>query len=311
MKKYLLVLYLIIFIACDNYEEDKQKCDAAGADKQKCLSVNSTSSEYYCCYDYSKANENENECKILDQKTYFKYFTTKANAFEKEKIGFECYNSLGDGGSTCETKKESHANKVRECTSGIPIEEDKFYTFEQSEIEILGNEKHCLAYQYKLVEASNLTETTKEDCSKALITQKAKNEGLTCAFYEFIYTSENSNEKMKINTCYLLNPDSINIEDKAIIDISQFASALIGALNVPNVELNQVSISDDSGHSFSYDEKEGKIKDNSIHADSSNTTGDTSNTTGDSSNTTNSTTDDNSKIISFSKLLLLLILISL
>ena len=142
MKKYLLVLYLIIFVTCDDYdkyEEDKQKCDAAGADKQKCLSVNSTSSEYYCCYDYSKTNEFEDECKILDQKTYFKYFTTKANAFEREKIGFECYNSFGDGSdSTFETKKISHANIVRECTSGLPIEEDKFYSFEQSEIDILG-----------------------------------------------------------------------------------------------------------------------------------------------------------------------------
>lgn len=215
-----------------------------------------------------------------------------------KKIGFECYNSLGDGGSTCETKKVSHANIVRECTSGIPIEEDKFYSFEQSEIDILGNQKHCLTYQYNLVEGSNLTQTTKEDCTEALITQKAKNEGLTCAFYELIYTSENSDEKMKINTCYLLNPDSINNEDKAIIDISQFAYTLLDASEVSKYELNQVSISDDSGHSYSYDSKEGKIKDNSIHADSN--------------NTTNSTTvDDNSKIISFSKLLLLLIFVSL
>ena len=154
-----------------------------------------------------------------------------------------------------------------------------------------------MTYQYNLVEGSNLKQTTKEDCTEALITQKAKNKGLICAFYELIYTSENSDEEMKINTCYLLNPDSINIENKAIIDLSQFASTLIDALEVSKYELNQVSISDDSGHSYSYDSKEGKIKDNSIHTDSS--------------NTTNGTVDDNSKIISFSKFLLLLIFVSL
>ena len=54
----------------------------------------------------------------------------------------------------------------------------------------------------------------------------------------------------------LLNPDSINIEDKTIIDISQFASTLIDALDIPKYELIEVSISDDSGHSFSYIQKE-------------------------------------------------------
>ena len=95
MKKALLVLYLITFFACDNYEEDKQKFTDTRADKQKSLNANSKTSENHCCYIYSKTNKIEDECKAYELKTYFKYFITKANAFKKEKIGFECYNFLG------------------------------------------------------------------------------------------------------------------------------------------------------------------------------------------------------------------------
>ena len=75
----------------------------------------------------------------------------------------------------------------------------------------------------------------------------------------------------------------------------------------------QVSISDVSGISFSYDSNEGKFMDNSNYNDNNNNdNNDSSNI--DSKNTTkgnDTTTEDNSKFISFSKLMLLLILISI
>ena len=98
MKKYLLVLYLIIFVTCDDYdkyEEDKQKCDTAGADKQKCLSVNSTSLYYYCCYYYSKTNEFEAECKILDKKHILNISLLKLMLLKEKKLDSNAIILLG------------------------------------------------------------------------------------------------------------------------------------------------------------------------------------------------------------------------
>ena len=310
MKTNLLLLYLIAFIACDSddqYEEDKKKCADVGADKQKCLNLNSTTSEHFCCFSYLK-NETESEsgqCQMFEAKTYYKYSTTRANTIEREIEGFECYSSLynGAGESSCENKKKSLLNLISECTNEVPIEESGIYSFEESEKSILKNENHCLTYKYKM--HPNLTEPTEKNCAEATMTQKARDEGIICGFYELVFTFENTDEKKTIKTCYLLDPELIKNEQRGKIYLENLASQLIDR----SFKEFQVSISDVSGISFSYDSKEGKFIDNSTHNDNNN-----NNNNNDSSNITNgndTTTEDNSKLISYSKFMLLLILISL
>lgn len=161
----------------------------------------------------------------------------------------------------------------------------------------------------------NLTEPTEKDCAEATMTQTARDEGVICGFYELVFTFENTDEKETIKTCYLLDPELIKNEQRAKIYLDNLAYQLIGK----SFKEIQVSISDVSGISFSYDSKEGKFIDNSTHNDnnndsSNNISNNTDSNNDDNNNSTNgndTTTDDNSKLISFSKLMLLLILISL
>ena len=275
------------------------------------MNLNSTTSEHFCCFSYLK-NESESEsgqCEMFEAKSYYKYFTTRANTIERENEGFECYSSLynGAGESSCENKKKSHFNLISECTNGLPIEESGIYSFEESEKSTFKKENHCLTYKWNM--HPNLTELTKEDCAEATMTQKAKDEGVICGFYELVFTFENTDEKEKIKTCYLLDPELIKNEQRAKL----YLENLVYFIMQKQFKAFQVSISDVSGISFSYDSNEGKFMDNSTYNDNNNNdNNDSSNI--DSKNTTkgnDTTTEDNSKFISFSKLMLLLILISI
>ena len=105
---------------------------------------------------------------------------------------------------------------------------------------------------------------------------------------------------MTRNSCYLLNPDSINNEAKAKREIKKFAMSLLFDEEKEIFENFQVTISDNSNHSFSYDSTTDTLKNSDSNSNSDS-----------NGNAANTTSDNNSRLISFSKYLLLLLLISL
>ena len=86
---------------------------------------------------------------------------------------------------------------IYECKEWRATVSSKLYSFTGQEKQILQKENHCLTYLYKLFGEQPYTPTEK-DCSEAVLTQQAKNEGITCGFYEFVYVPKNKMRVKKI-----------------------------------------------------------------------------------------------------------------
>ena len=84
MKKYLLALYLIALISCDDtkYSEDESKCgNTQSPTKESCTSVQLQFSENYCCLYYEESNKEGAKCEFVEEKDYDTYFIFKYFAF--------------------------------------------------------------------------------------------------------------------------------------------------------------------------------------------------------------------------------------
>ena len=292
MKKNLLLLYLIVFIACEELYEDETLCaDAEGKkdSKDTCWNVKLQNEVNQCCFSYPESSEDEGYCEYVEAEKYDIYSNSKSYAINKETEGFYCYNSLIDDTNEedCKEEVEKNSKIVYECKGGKFTVTSEMYSFEDSEKEILKKENHCLTYVFKLMEGTlNFTETKKSDCTEALITKQAKDKGITCGFYELVYKIKNKEEDFKMNFCYLLDPESIKNEEKVKKDLKEMALELAEETEVEetDIETIDISVSDGSGNSISYDTKSGTLTNNN---------------------------KNNSQLISFSKLLFLLVLISL
>lgn len=298
MKKYFLVLYLIILAACDSnddYNDDLNKCQITLSTKDDCSKTDLKISENYCCLTHEEPETDEPKCQYITEEQYFIYSDSKSYALGKEILGFNCYNTMNREYSPeyCQERADKAYKKIYECKNGNATETNQLYTFSDSEKKILSDENHCLAHIFQYVEEK----ITKKNCSDALLTDQAKKEGITCALYEFAYTLKNKNNKMTRNSCYLFNPDSINNEAKAKREIKKFAMSLLFDDEEPNFENFQVTISDNADHSFSYDFATDTLKNSDSNSNSKD-------------NAANTSSSNNSRLISFSKCLFLLLLIS-
>ena len=298
MKKYFLVLYLIILAACDSnddYNDDLNKCQISLNTKDDCSKTNLKISENYCCLTHEEPETDEPQCEYITEEQYFIYSDSKSYALGKEILGFNCYNTMNREYSPeyCQERADKAYKKIYECKNGNATETNQLYTFSDSEKKILSDENHCLAHIFQYVEEK----ITKKNCSDALLTDQAKKEGITCALYEFAYTLKNKDNKMTRNSCYLFNPDSINNEAKAKREIKKFAMSLLFDDEETNFENFQVTISDNADHSFSYDSATDTLKNSDSNSNSKD-------------NAANTSSSNNSRLISFSKCLFLLLLIS-
>ena len=307
MKKYLLVLYLIILVACDDntYQEDHDKCITSySTTKEDCAKADLKISENYCCLSYLESDKEKEGavCEYVTEEVYYTYTNSKYYALEKERIGFNCHNELkGKRGYTdCSSGENQDYNMIYECKNGNFNLTKEIYTFTEAEKKILNDENHCLSHIFQYTEEK----ITEKNCSEAILTDQAKKEGITCALYEFAYTLKNKKNKMIRNSCYLLNPDSINNEGKAKREIKNFAMSLLFDDEKENFENFEVSISDNSNHAFSYDSSTDTLKKSG--SDSS-----PNGNSNDNNKASNTTANNNSRLISFSEFLILLLLISL
>ena len=298
MKKYFLVLYLIILAACDSnddYNDDLNKCQISLNTKDDCSKTNLKIPENYCCLTHEEPETDEPQCEYITEEQYFIYSDSKSYALGKEILGFNCYDTMNGEyyPDYCQERADKAYKKIYECKNGNATETNQLYTFSDSEKKILSDENHCLAHIFQYVEEK----ITKKNCSDALLTDQAKKEGITCALYEFAYTLKNKDNKMTRNSCYLFNPDSINNEAKAKREIKKFAMSLLFDDEEPNFENFQVTISDNADHSFSYDSATDTLKNSDSNSNSKD-------------NAANTSSSNNSRLISFSKCLFLLLLIS-
>ena len=72
MKKYLLVLYLIILVACDDhtYQEDHDKCITSySTTKEDCAKADLKIKENYCCLSYKESESRFEFMRICDRRS--------------------------------------------------------------------------------------------------------------------------------------------------------------------------------------------------------------------------------------------------
>ena len=88
MKKYLLVLCLIILIACDDstYQEDNNNFLTGNPNKENCAKVNLKISENYCCLSYEESDKENALCEYVDEEKYYTYTNSKCYALKKKGL---------------------------------------------------------------------------------------------------------------------------------------------------------------------------------------------------------------------------------
>ena len=131
MRKYILILNLIAFIACETVYDDEEKCSGADGknNKNNCWNVELKNSGDYCCY-----REEEKSCLLIDELIYDIYSNPKSYAIYKEGIGFRCYNLLaGANKEECEDNAKEDNENIVHCKNGKITCSSELYSFEESE----------------------------------------------------------------------------------------------------------------------------------------------------------------------------------
>lgn len=166
MKKYFLVLYLIILVACDSnvdYNDDLNKCGMTMRTKDDCSKTDLKISENYWCLTHEEPETDEPKCQYITEEQYFIYSDSKSYALGKEILGFNCYDTMNGEYSPeyCQERADKAYKKIYECKNGNATETNQLYTFSDSEKKILSDENYCLAHIFQYVEEK----ITKKNCS--------------------------------------------------------------------------------------------------------------------------------------------------
>ena len=191
MKTYQLILFFIILTLCQ-CEGYSEQCKTATT-KEDCKAVELDSPNYQCCYtNYTTANNGEFECKDITNVDFEVYAKSTTYYYRRENIGFDCYNDRDPSYvSNCDEPGDNYY--VYECKRGTVYDTPEFSIFSEAEKSILRDEHHCFSYA-KLAYSGSDVEINKNDCFNAKITQSTKNNGVTCAFLEYEFTTTTQNK---------------------------------------------------------------------------------------------------------------------
>lgn len=134
MKKYLLVLYFLVVITCEDenqkYQRDYGACTGVEEpDKDACNNVALELQDNLCCYHYYAQDDEEDKyCVYIDDSWYDKLNNPKSLAIEKEGSGFYCYNSLSEAQGNC----LDNFQEIYECKNKNKTFSKTQYTFTEN-----------------------------------------------------------------------------------------------------------------------------------------------------------------------------------
>lgn len=256
MKKTILqILFLIILVSCQPEEDndyDEQCKSVTGGTKESCWALDLSPGNQCCFSNYTDGGDFQ--CMHLNDVDYDVYSHGRTFYYRRETEGFECYNGRdpSDEDDFCEGSNKELYNYVYQCKKGTVYDKNEIYTEEEKKI--LGDNEHCYNFA-KLSIFSNIS-ITKNDCYKGKLTESAKKSGLTCAFFQYVFTFKD--KTINHDTCYLFNPDFLKDEE----NFKEYSESLGRDFIVKKhgeFESFTLSLSDSSGNSVSYDSKSDKL----------------------------------------------------
>jgi hypothetical protein len=225
---------------------------------KNCTNVRLTSGVYQCCnvnvYS-SVVFQSICSVQITPISEFIKFMETGSiKALYKEIFGYIIYhNSLN---STIIDYIKFKADYV--CKDGNTTIKFGYDTYSDSEINVLQSENHCLSYIYY----DNFF-TSKQNCFNSVLTQNAKDAGLSCGYFEFhLKYSDGLTDTIQI--CNIFNSELINygqLDDKTKESFETIISTYKDGTKV--VISYNVEFSDKKGNTLFYDSTTQKVTGNS------------------------------------------------
>ena len=256
MKKTILqILFLIILVSCQPEEDndyDEQCKSVTGGTKESCWALE-LSPGNQCCFS-NHTDDGDFQCIHLNDVYYDVYSHGRTFYYRRETEGFDCYNGRdpSDEDNFCEERNKELYNYAYQCKKGTVYDKNEIYTEEEKKI--LGDNEHC--YNFARLSIFSNISFTKNDCDKGKLTESAKKSGLTCAFFQYVFTFKD--KTINHDTCHLFNPDFLKDEE----NFKEYLESLGRDFIVEKhgeFESFTLSLSDSSGNSVSYDSKSDKL----------------------------------------------------
>ena len=183
MKKYLIILLLVVVLSStdfdfDKYEADIEKCeDINSPTEDSCTSVELENPDAQCCFEnYSYGTS----CYVITDDDYLDMTSSQVKAVEREKYGFEYAN---EPEYESDSERTSYKYQYKCQKWNFDWEYSTSYSFSTKEKEIFAKDNYCLKINENF-EEGKITTIKKSDCTGALITDYAKEKEISCAFYD-------------------------------------------------------------------------------------------------------------------------------
>lgn len=247
---YVLIILLFNQIISQNYEEiekDKELCSGS-AYNNNCTSIKLNSGVFQCC-NYKVFAFYSCQTQMTPISSYKKQIENKdTKALLKEIYGYEIYNENSQSIENYQLKYEYN------CKDGNVTLLFGNDTYTDDEIKVLKSENHCLKY-FNNISIS----VSKEDCFNSVLTQNAKDEGLSCGLIEFTVKYRDDTLE-NIKSCFIFNKNARNYE--TIDDITKFLfSEVVEKKTYTNYT---AELTDESGNKLVYDSKTEKLSSNFV-----------------------------------------------
>ena len=183
----------------------KAQCEEEenSANEGKCLGQNLNTNSLYCCmvsYVSDQEKTPKNVC-TLTKKIFLSIFNNaKLKALYRE---YESYLNIKDGDNYNNELDYSLVSDYK-CKDGNFTMENNLFKLTEEEKGIINSENHCFYLNDDYIK--NKKSASNEICQNRTLTQKAKDEGLKCGFFDITFKSK-SGETKNVKTCHIVNTD--------------------------------------------------------------------------------------------------------
>lgn len=144
MKKYLIIILLVVVLSStdfgfDKYDADEKKCQDINSPKEdSCTSVELENSDAQCCFaDFSYGTY----CYIITDDDYLYMTSSQVKAEKREIYGFEYAN---EPESESDSERTSSKAQYKCQKRNFEVEYSTNYSFSTKEKEIFAKDNYCL-----------------------------------------------------------------------------------------------------------------------------------------------------------------------
>ena len=192
--KFILILYLVLSLLSDSYQEDDDIC-LTSLNENECVAA--ANDDHYCCF-LTSLSEDFSEC--LDSPDFIQIFAEEnLKAISREYLGYNL-----EGENILKVGEENKKMNVT-CKNFKTELDSSIMTFSEEENEILQNQQHCFNLHNNTIWGE--MEATKELCKDGIFTEYAKKAGLKCAYANLTFVLQNKNQNFK--TCFPILKEDI------------------------------------------------------------------------------------------------------